>query len=437
MANTWTSLLKHGSRQLPRTPQRQLRGLGQGPSLGISYGRTKARTAYNYKTVRLCSFHHNLAAMSDNPSFVLTGVENTKFEQRAVPKAGPGEVIVAIKKTGICGSDAHYLTHGRIGDFVVTGPMVLGHESSGVIHEVGPKVTNVKPGDRVAVEPGATCGSCDACKSGHYNLCPDVVFAATPPYDGTLARYYQVPSHLVYKLPDNMSLEDGALIEPLSVGVHSVAKLGQFQASQSVVVFGCGPVGLLCMATAKAIGASRIIGVDIVPERLEFAKKYAATDVYLPGKPKEGESQVEYSKRNAQEMMQKLGITDRGESAIDLVIEASGAPPSIQTGIYVTKTGGTFVQVGMGTPNVTVDIGAIGAKELTLKGSFRYGPGAYKLGIAFVRDGKIDLKPLVSHRFPFDKAAEAFEVNRKGKGPDGKSVIKVMISGPDVPAEPL
>lgn len=119
MANTWTSLLKNGSRQLPRTPQRQLRGLGQGPSLGISYGRTKARTAYNYKTVRLCSFHHNLTAMSDNPSFVLTGVENTKFEQRAVPKAGPGEVIVAIKKTGACvplhkawrtnGADVRYL----------------------------------------------------------------------------------------------------------------------------------------------------------------------------------------------------------------------------------------------------------------------------------------------------------------------------------------
>lgn len=134
-------------------------------------------------------------------------------------------------------------------------------------------------------------------------------------------------------------------MEPLAVGVHSVSNLGGFRASQSIVVFGCGPVGLLCMAVARALGASRIIAVDIVPSRLEFAKAYAATETYLPPKFEEGETKNDYSRRNANLMKSQLGIEERGKNAIDLVIDASGAEVSIQTGFYVVKTGGTFVQV--------------------------------------------------------------------------------------------
>jgi len=187
------------------------------------------------------------------------------------------------------------------------------------------------------------------------------VFAATPPYDGTLARYYRLPADLAYPLPENLTLEDGAMvistqiselalifhpqIEPLSVGVHSVANLGGFRSGQSIAIFGCGPVGLLCMAVAKALGAQRIIAVDIVPQRLEFSKSYAATDTYLPPKPLEGETKFDYSKRNAEQMKQQLNIQDRGTNKIDLVIDASGAEVSIQTAIHIVKTGGTFVQV--------------------------------------------------------------------------------------------
>eukprot|EP00919_Chromeraceae_sp_WS-2016_P053292 GHVR01126563.1.p1 GENE.GHVR01126563.1~~GHVR01126563.1.p1 ORF type:complete len:316 (+),score=38.38 GHVR01126563.1:109-1056(+) len=310
--------------------------------------------------------------------------------------------------------------------------MVLGHESSGVISKVGPDVKNLKPGDRVAVEPGASCRKCEACKSGRYQLCPEMVFAATPPHDGTLGRYYKVPSDLAYPLPPNLSLEDGAMMEPLAVAVHAVSKLGAFHANQSVAVFGCGPVGILCMAVAKALGASRVVAIDIVPGRLAFAKSYAATDTFQPPALEKDESRVAYSKRAAAAMKEALGIAERGPKAIDLVLDASGAEVSIQTGLRIAKFGGTFVQVGMGAPDITIDMGVVLSKEIILKGSFRYGPGDYPLAIALASQGKIDLKPLVSHRFPFTDAILAFKTTRNGKSEDGKGVIKAIISGPDV-----
>ncbi|KAJ7276509.1 xylitol dehydrogenase [Mycena haematopus] len=370
--------------------------------------------------------------MSDNPSFVLKAIEEVVYEQRPIPEISGNQVLIEVKKTGICGSDVHYLAHGRIGDFVVNNPMVLGHESAGIVCKVGPNVKHLKVGDRVAVEPGATCGACEACKLGRYNLCPDIVFAATPPYDGTLGRFYRVPADLAYPLPDGVSLEDGAMMEPLAVGVHSVSNLGGFRANQSIAIFGCGPVGLLCMAVAKALGASRIIAVDIVPARLEFAKEYAATDTYIPIATNEGESKIDYSKRNAEAMKQQLRIEDRGAHAIDLVIDASGAEVSIQTAFHIVKIGGTFVQVGMGNPNVTINLGMLMVKELNYKGSFRYGPGDYPLAIGLVARGKINLRPLVTHRFPFNEAITAFKATRAGKSEDGKGVIKAIISGPDV-----
>ncbi|KAK0490889.1 xylitol dehydrogenase [Armillaria novae-zelandiae] len=373
--------------------------------------------------------------MSDNPSFVLNAIENVSYEERPIPDIGENDVLVKVMKTGICGSDVHYLVHGRIGDFVVTNPMVLGHESAGIIYKVGSNVKNISVGDRVAVEPGATCRTCEACKSGRYELCPDIIFAATPPYDGTLCRYYKVPSDLAYPLPEGVSLEDGAMIEPLAVGVHSVANLGGFRSGQSIIVFGCGPVGLLCIAVAKALGAARIIAVDIVQERLDFAKNYAATDVYLPPRFNPGETKIEYSKRNGDNLKAVLGITERGKNSLDLVIDASGAEVSIQTGFQVAKSGGTVVQVGMGTPDVPINMSMLANKELTYKGSFRYGPGDYPLAISLVAQGKINLKPLVTHRFAFQDALVAFNTTKAGKSADGKALIKAVISGPDVSLE--
>jgi D-xylulose reductase len=224
-----------------------------------------------------------------------------------------------------------------------------------------------------------------------------MAFAATPPYDGTLARYYRLPADLAYRLPANLSLEDGAMVsalylgnveltypskmEPLSVGVHSVATLGNFRSTQSIAVFGCGPVGLVVMAVAKALGAERIIAVDIVPGRLEFAKSYAATHTWLPPKMEQGESRIAYSRRNADLMKKEFAIEDSGPGQIDLVIDASGAEVSIQTGIFIAKSGGTFVQVGMGASEITVPITLLLTKELTVKGSFRYGVRVPNIGV--------------------------------------------------------
>jgi D-xylulose reductase len=371
-------------------------------------------------------------SMADNLSFVLRGVGDVVYEQRPIPEISDNEILVEVKKTGICGSDVHYLVHGRIGDFVVESPMVLGHESSGIVSKVGAKVKTHKAGDRVAIEPGATCLVCDSCRSGKYELCPNIVFAATPPYDGTLARYYRVPAQNAYHLPENLTLEDGAMMEPLAVAVHSVANLGGFRANQSVVIFGCGPVGLLCMAVAKALGGSRIIAVDILPDRLEIAKSYAATQVFRPPPLKEGEPKLEYSKRSANAMKEVLGIEERGVKAIDLVVDASGAEASVQTALAIVKSGGTHVQVGMGHPAVTIDMSAVLPKELTIKGSFRYGFGDYPLAIDLAAQGKVDLKTLVTHRYSFEDAELAFKATREGKSEDGKGVIKVMISGPEV-----
>lgn len=377
--------------------------------------------------------------MLDNLSFVLKKVNTVTFEQRPIPDIGSHEVLVEVKKTGICGSDVHYLVHGRIGDYVLEAgkDMVLGHESSGVIAKVGSLVSHLKPGDRVSIEPGATCRTCVACKEGRYELCPNIRFAATPPSDGTLGRYYAVPSHLAYPLPPELSLEDGAMIEPLSVAVHAVAKLGNLRTSQSIAIFGCGPVGLLCMAVAKAFGASRVIAVDIVPHRLEFAKSYAATDSFMPPLLEQGETNVAFSKRAAALMKAELGIAEQGARGIDLVVDASGAETSVQTGVRIVKSGGTYVQVGMGQPDVTIDMSTVVCKQLTVKGSFRYGAGDYPLAISLVAQGKVDLKPLVSHRFSFQDALLAFETTRSGKGSDGKGVIKTMISGPDVKVSEL
>jgi D-xylulose reductase len=193
---------------------------------------------------------------TQNLSFILNKPFDVKFEKRPKPTlASPHDVLVAVNYTGICGSDVHYWVEGRIGSFVVENPMVLGHESSGTVTQVGDAVKSVKVGDRVALEPGTPCRRCTPCLSGHYNLCDEMKFAATPPYDGTLTGFWASPEDFCYKLPDHVTLQEGALVEPLAVAVH-IVKQAEIKPGQTVVVMGAGPVGLLCCAVAKAYGAS-------------------------------------------------------------------------------------------------------------------------------------------------------------------------------------
>jgi len=219
-------------------------------------------------------------------------------------------------------------------------------------------------------------------------------------------------------------------MEPLSVATHALDTLAQLKVNDTIAVFGAGPVGLLVMAVAKAFGAKRVIAVDISQDRLDFAKSYAATDIYLPIKKNEGEANIDYSRRVSDDIMQKFNLKDRGPDGVDVVVDASGAETCIQTGLYLAKCGGTFVQVGMGNANVTIPITMLLIKELKVRGSFRYGPGNYALSISLVAQGKVDLKPLVTHRFKFDDAITAFKTTSEGKSSDGKGVIKAIIDGP-------
>jgi D-xylulose reductase len=307
----------------------------------------------------------------------------------------------------------HYWQHGRIAHFVVEKPMVLGHESSGIIKEVGPGVKDLKVGDRVAMEPGQPCRHCVRCKDGKYNLCPDMAFAATPPYDGTLCRYYKIPSDFCYKLPDSMSLEEGAVVEPLAVGVH-ITKQANIRPGQTLVVFGAGPVGLLCMGVAKAYGADKIVAVDINEERLAFAKEYAATHLFRT-------SRDETPEQGAERLIKECDLGTGSDAAID----ATGAEPCIQMAHYVLRTGGTYVQGGMGKPDINYPIMAMCTKELTTKGSFRYSSGDYADAVSLVAHKRISVKELISKTVAFKDAAAAFEDTKNAKG------IKILIKGPE------
>ncbi|ATY66616.1 xylitol dehydrogenase [Cordyceps militaris] len=348
-----------------------------------------------------------------NLSFILNKPHDVQFAERPMPKISAAhQVLVAVNYTGICGSDVHYWEHGRIGHFVVEEPMVLGHESAGTVVEVGSAVKTLVPGDKVALEPGYPCRRCNDCLAGRYNLCPDMVFAATPPYDGTLTGFWVAPSDFCYKLPTNVSLQEGALIEPLAVAVHIVQQ-ARVRPGATVVVMGAGPVGLLCAAVARSFGAIKVVSVDIIQSKLDFAIELAATHTYR--------FQRISPEENANALLEQCNI---GKGA-DVVIDASGAEPCIQTSLHIVKMGGTYVQGGMGKADITFPIMALCQKEVTVRGSFRYGPGDYQLAIELVANGSVDIKKLITGVVGFTQAEDAFKKVKEGQ------VIKILIAGPN------
>ncbi|KAI2638584.1 GroES-like protein [Xylaria nigripes] len=350
---------------------------------------------------------------SSNLSFILNKPNSVTYAERPLPTlTSEHDVLVAVNYTGICGSDVHYYQHGAIGHYVVKEPMVLGHESSGTIVQAGAKVTNLKPGDRVALEPGYPCRRCAPCLGGHYNLCPEMRFAATPPYDGTLTGFWTAPADFCYKLPDSITLQEGALIEPLAVAVH-IVRQANVVPGQSVVVMGAGPVGLLCAAVARAFGATKVVSVDIVESKLLFAASFCSTHTYM--------SQRVSAEENAANIKKLASL----EGGADVVIDVSGAEPSIQTCLHVVRNGSTYVQGGMGRDNITFPIMAMCLKEVTAKGSFRYASGDYKLAVELVASGKVEVKRLISEVVAFKDAESAFKKVQQGE------VIKVLIGGPN------
>lgn len=338
----------------------------------------------------------------------MTGINKIEIRDIEMPKLEKDKVIVKMEYVGICGSDVHYLEHGKIGDFVVDGDFILGHECAGTVTEVGSDVKTLKKGDRVALEPGCTCGQCEFCKSGRYNLCPDVEFLATPPYHGCLENYIAFPENMCFKLPDNVSTKEGALVEPLSVGIHA-ARQGNVSLGDSVVILGAGCIGLVTLLACKAFGAADITVVDVLPRRLEFAKKLGATRVI-----------------NALEcdVLNEIDNITEGKGA-DVVIETAGTARTCSQTPHIVKRGGTIVLVGMAPQDIIeFNFAKLMGKEAQIKTVFRY-RNIYPQAINAIAQGLIDVKSIVTHEFDFMDTANAFDFVINNKADVVKAVIKM------------
>lgn len=326
--------------------------------------------------------------------------------KRDIPKIKDDEVLVKIQHVGLCGSDLHYYENGRIGDFIVKKPIVLGHEAAGEVIEVGKDVKTLEKGNLVALEPGITCGKCDFCKSGKYNLCADVEFLATPPYDGAFVEYIAYPEDMCFKLPQGMDTVEGALIEPLAVGFHA-ANQANAQIGESAVVLGAGCIGLVTLMSLLARGVKEVYIVDLINLRLEKAEEIGAKKV------------LNAKDVNIIDEIMKL----TNNQGVDIVIETAGSKVATQQTVDLVKRGGRIVLVGLAAnPVIDYDFGKLQAKEALINTVFRY-RNIYPAAIKAVSDKTIDLKQIVSDTFGLSEIKKAFDYNIQNKSATVKIVI--------------
>lgn len=320
---------------------------------------------------------------------------------------GPRDVRIGIARVGICGSDVHYYKHGHIGHFVVNEPMVLGHEASGIVVAVGDEVRDLAPGDRVCMEPGIPDMSSRASREGHYNLDPAVRFWATPPIHGCLTNEVVHPAAFTFKLPDHVSLAEGAMVEPFAVGLHAATKAG-IKPGATAVVVGAGPIGIMVALAALAAGAGQVVISDLSAEKLAIAGQYAGIH---PFDIRSGS------------LVDRVGEVTGGWGA-DVVFEASGSTRAYDKIFDLLAPGGTLVIVGMPMGPVPFDVVAAQAKEARVETIFRYA-NVYPKAVALLASGKVDLKPLISATFPFEESIAAFERAAEGRPADIKLQIVV------------
>lgn len=314
----------------------------------------------------------------DNPSAVLRGIRDVIIEDRPVPVPSRGQVLVEVKATGICGSDIHYYEQGRIGDFVLRAPMVIGHESAGIITAVGQGIDPSRVGQLVALEPGVPCRLCASCRAGRYNLCPDVVFFATPPVDGSIAGYVAIDADFAHPAAAGIDVEQAALAEPVSVGVWAARK-ASITAGDRVVVTGAGPIGLLAAQIARAQGAGVVTVTDVNEYRLTVARELGLHAV------RAGEDlPADYT----------------------VLLECSGADAALNAGLAALAPAGRAVLVGMGAEKVSVSVPLIQGRELTISGVFRYA-NIYPTALGLIASGAVDVRRVITHRFALEDTEAA------------------------------
>ena len=329
-----------------------------------------------------------------------------ELRETAVPQPGPGQVLVRVRAVGICGSDVHYYLHGRIGESVITSAHIPGHEFAGEVAAVAPDVAGLQVGQAVAVEPAIACHRCEMCVQGHPNLCYHIRFMSVPPDHGALCEYVVVEAERCFPLPGSLSFEEGAMIEPLGVALHAI-RLASMVVGDRVGIVGCGPIGLLVLQLAAASGALGILATDKVAARLERARRYGAerTVNVLDEDP---------------EMAARAFTLGTG---LDVVWEATGDPTGPEQAIRLARNGGKVLLIGIPEPDgFTLTASIARRKGLTIK-MVRRMKHTYPRAIALAAAGKVDLRGLITHRFPLERAQEAFEL----VAAQAEGVIKALI----------
>lgn len=338
---------------------------------------------------------------------MLHAVHDMRVEEVPMPEiSSERDVLVRVRSVGVCGSDVHFHERGVIGKYPLSEPTIMGHEAAGEVVEVLDESCGLKPGDRVAIEPGYTCRRCEFCKSGQYNVCRDVVFLAAPPVHGAFAEYLAWPSDFLFKLPDAVSMDEGAMIEPLAVGLWAAIR-GGVTPGDSVAVLGAGPIGLLTMQSAIAAGATRAIVSDLEAGRLELARTLGATET------------IDASAIDTEAAIMEL----TGGRGVDVAFECAGAVPALQMALRVTRNGGTTQIVGMpAEQHPQIPLYEMINRELDLRGLFRYA-NCYPPAISLVESGRVDVASLVTHHFSLDETPEAMTFVHERR--DG--VIKAIV----------
>jgi len=318
----------------------------------------------------------------------------------------PDEVRIKPVSVGICGSDIHYYLHGRIGDFVVNEPMILGHEASGIVLETGRNIRHLKVGDRVCMEPGIPNFNSTETLNGMYNLDPEVQFWATPPVHGCLRESIIHPGSLTFKLPDNVSFHEGALVEPVAIGVYS-SKKAQIASGDNALVIGAGTIGIVTALAAEASGCSRVFLADIKQEKLDFVNKHYGDKIKT----------INLQSQSIRDVLDAWEV-----NLVDVIFEASGSEKAFDNITDYLKPGGTLLLIGMPTKKIPIDVVALQVKEVEVKTIFRY-VNIYPRVINLVSSGKLNVAPLVTSVYKFKDALKAFEFASTLPGEE----IKIMI----------